>query len=74
MFEREIVEGRDMFVQKYRVVLFEIEEMNNLCMQFYFQNSKVKNEYSHNLLFAKKDKILSFDYKTKCVRELCKFP
>lgn len=36
VFEREIVDGIDKFVFKKRVVLFEIDELNNLCMQFYF--------------------------------------
>ena len=58
VFEREIVDNVDRFVFKKRVVLFEIEELNNLCMQFYFEISKVKGEYSHTLLFAKKDKIV----------------
>jgi len=36
-----MVDGKDIFVFKKRVVLFEIEELNNLCMQFYFKISKV---------------------------------
>jgi hypothetical protein len=74
VFEREIVDGKDIFVFKKRVVLFEIEELNHLCMQFYFQISKVQGEFSHTLLFAKKEKILQFDYNTECVRTLCDFP
>ncbi len=74
VYEREISDGIDKFIFKKRVVLFEIEELNHLCMQFYFQISKVKGEFSHSLLFAKKDKILQFDYMTECVRTLCDFP
>ena len=42
-------------------------------MQFYFQISKVKGEFSNSLLFAKQNKILQFDYMTECVRTLCEF-
>ena len=66
-------EGKDVFRLHKRIVILEIPELVNFCMQFYFQLPKVAGEFSHTLLFAKPDEIISFDYETSVVRTVVRF-
>ena len=38
------------------------EDLKGICMQFHFKNKELNQEFSNCLLFAKKDKIIAFDY------------
>ena len=61
-----------MFKQHKRIVILEIPELVDFCMQFYFKRAP-DGEFSSTLLFAKPNEIIEFDYETNVVKTVVEF-
>ena len=64
--------GRDSFEQIHRVVLKEIPEFTQVCMQYHFKDYPEGAE-PDTLIFSKRDQIFQLNFQTSAITTLYKF-
>ena len=74
-----MLDGIEVFKLKKRIVILDVPELQNFCMQFDFQtpDSYFKEpkgvKFSNTLIFAKPTEIISYNYDHNEIKVLTKF-